>query len=464
MKKKNKTLLNLIENNTGIIIYVYIGITVSLIVMKILIYWNPKRDYYFQIKQIINNIDLRTVFGFLTPIGILVGFDRFRKSQHQSNKILLTNTTKDLFNKAVDILYKDNEGALIDGGNLLVKIFDVDSEHKFNIIERYLNISIRAFINTYNRIMPKIKEKELTSLNGFMYFNNHTLTIFNKVLRDLIKVSKFKNSENETISLDLSNFIFQKINFSDLYLSNVNFKNSKFLDCIFENTTLINADFRWTALRNCTFKHANVKGCNFSQFSFAGKFTDIDFTTIKDKVLHGDFFDNKTAIRRPDSDRFKIITEFKNCNLEGISFKKYLVRRDNLAKFDSCNLKRANLALIDLEVSIINAAYKIEFTNNCNIENAIIDYKFYSKLKKQSIKGLNEVDWYVVLALYYCKKDDLDDLKKRFDKIKWRVKGNNFHKIRITVKVDKDGNIKNKKDEKNIDFLNENLEIYCYRT
>lgn len=83
---------------------------------------------------------------------------------------------------------------------------------------------------------------------------------------ELLELIKTK----EIIGVDLSDTVWEKIDFTGCRLERVNFKGCEFNHCRFRNATIAWSDFRYATIQHGTFENARVDFCDFYRTFFDG--------------------------------------------------------------------------------------------------------------------------------------------------------------------------------------------------
>lgn len=311
MSKKNKIFSSILKSNKKAITYFYYkyifliiifgGILTGIIFYKldahIILFGDTPSALGEYVKTVATGLG-----GALVILGLWINNRRVAEQTRQNN-IAEKGQINTRFKDAATLLGSGNVSSVISGVYALHQIA-LESSEDDGIQRGYVGI-IHDILCAY------VRENTDTIINkdtGKEWRVNSEPTI---VIQTIMKVL-FKNNEfiYSDLMTDLSNCVFEDIDFNNAHFSNVDFTKTKFIrstaqhcsfsSCYMENSFMDEIDFSDSNFDKVIFDSSHIKNTSFA-------------TTILNEC---DFWD--TIIFNADFDNARLnIVDFKNCIFEG---------------------------------------------------------------------------------------------------------------------------------------------------
>lgn len=287
MSKKKKTFTVLFQNNkkrlsTLYYRYIFLIIISATILIGILFYKLDAHIILFGNTSSALGEYVKTVATVLGGALLLLGLwinNRRVAEQTRQNNIAEKGQINTRFKDAATLLGSENVSSILSGVYALHQIA-LESSVGDEIQKGYVRI-IHDILCAYVRENTETIEKED---DGRKWRVNSKPTI---VIQTIIKVL-FKNNEfiYSDLMTDLSNCIFEDIDFDNAYIANVDFSKTKFIkskangcsfvSCYLENTFIDEMDFSGSSFDKIVFDNSHIKNTSFSE----SKFSECDFWDV----------------------------------------------------------------------------------------------------------------------------------------------------------------------------------------
>lgn len=325
MPKKRKILSSIIKNNQKVLSdfyykYIFLIIIFGCILIGLVFYKLDAHIILFGDTPSALGEYVKTVAtglgGALVILGLWINNRRVAEQTRQNN-IAEKGQINTRFKDAATLLGSGNVSSIISGVYALHQIALESSEEK-GIQRGYVSI-IHDILCTYIRENTEIIVNKDT---GKEWLENSKPTI---VIQTIIKVL-FKNNEfiYSDLMTDLSNCVFENIDFDNAYITNVDFTKSKFIkssaqncsfnSCYMENSFIDEMDFTDSSFEKVIFDSSHIKNSNFS----------------KTKLRNCDYWESIIYNTKFDDVIFQN-TDFKNAVFEGqVTFKNTILAQHTL--------------------------------------------------------------------------------------------------------------------------------------
>ncbi|MBK5722768.1 pentapeptide repeat-containing protein [Dysgonomonas sp. Marseille-P4677] len=251
--------------------------------------------------------------GALVILGLWINNRRVAEQTRQNN-IAEKGQINTRFKDAATLLGSGNVSSVISGIYALHQIA-LESSEEDDIQRRYVNI-IHDILCTYVRENTDTIINEDTGKEWRV--NSEPTIVIQTIMKVLFKNNEFIYSDYMT---DLSNCVFEDIDFDNAHFSNVDFTKTKFIrstaqncsftSCYMENSFMDGMDFSDTSfdkvifdsshIKNTSFVSATLKECDFwNTIIFNSNFdnTRLNNVDFKDCIFEGDITFNNTILEK----------------------------------------------------------------------------------------------------------------------------------------------------------------------